>query len=32
MPVSGSIEAAVLCTVTARSDTSMKMTNTVPIA
>ena len=32
MPLNGSIEAAVLCTVTARSDTSMKMTNTVPIA
>ena len=32
MPLRGSIEAAVLCTVTARSDTSMKMTNTVPIA
>ena len=32
MPVSGSIEAAVLCAVTARSDTSMKMTNTVPTA
>ena len=32
MPLRGSIEAAVLCTVTARSDTSMKITNTVPIA
>ena len=32
IPLSGSTEAAVLCTVTARSDTSMKMTNTVPIA
>ena len=32
MPLKGSTEAAVLCTVTARSDTSMKMTNTVPIA
>ena len=32
MPLNGSIDAAVLCTVTARSDTSMKMTNTVPIA
>ena len=32
IPLKGSTEAAVLCTVTARSDTSMKMTNTVPIA
>ena len=32
MPVSGSIDAAVLCAVTVRSDTSMKMTNTVPTA
>ena len=32
MPVSGSIDAAFLCAVTVRSDTSMKMTNTVPTA
>ena len=32
MPVRGSIDAAVLCAVTVRSDTSMKITNTVPIA
>ena len=32
IPVSGSIDAAVLCAVTVRSDTSMKMTNTVPTA
>jgi hypothetical protein len=32
MPVRGSIEAAFLCAVTARSDTNMKITKTVPIA
>ncbi len=32
MPLNGSIDAAVLCTATARSDTIMKITNTVPIA
>ena len=32
MPVSGSVDAAVLCMATARSDTIMKITNTVPIA
>ncbi|MGX1328976.1 hypothetical protein AB7M56_003475 [Bradyrhizobium elkanii] len=32
MPLRGSIDAAVLCTATARSDTIMKITNTVPIA
>ena len=32
MPVSGSIDAAVLCTVTVRSDTRMKMTNEVSFA
>ena len=32
MPVRGSTEAAFLCAVTVRSDTSMKITNTVPTA
>ena len=32
MPVSGSHDAAFLCTVTARSETSMKIRNTVPTA
>ena len=32
IPVRGSVDAAVLCTLTVRSDTSMKITNTVPTA
>ncbi|MGC0396288.1 hypothetical protein ABIF91_008674 [Bradyrhizobium sp. USDA 241] len=32
MPVKGSVDAAVRCAVTVRSDTSMKITNTVPTA
>ena len=31
-PVSGSVDAAFLCAATVRSDTSMKITNTVQIA